>query len=58
MDRVKAGLSPIVLRLLILINSEQFANEIYNIFSMHVGVRQGAVWMLGRMLLLGSSWIQ
>ena len=45
---LKAGLSTIFLRLLIFIYTEQFANvrwndEISSIFSMHNGVRQGAV---------------
>ena len=45
---LKAGLSTIFLRLLIFIYTEQFANvrwngEISTIFSMHNGVRQGAV---------------
>ena len=45
---LKAGLSAIFLRLLIFIYSEQFANvrwngEVSSLFSMHNGVRQGAV---------------
>ena len=45
---LKAGLSPIFLRLLIFIYTEQFANvrwngEVSSVFSMHNGVRQGAV---------------
>ena len=45
---LKAGVSAIFLRLLIFIYSEQFANvrwngEISSIFTMHNGVRQGAV---------------
>ena len=45
---LKAGVSPIFLRLLIFTYSEQFANvrwngEISSVFTMHNGVRQGAV---------------
>ena len=45
---LKAGLSPIFLRLLICIYTEQFANvrwngEISSVFTMHNGVRQGAI---------------
>ena len=45
---LKAGLSPIYLRLLIYIYSEQFANVRWNdqtssAFPMHNGVRQGAI---------------
>ena len=45
---LKAGLSPIFLRLMIFIYTEQFANvrwngEISSVFTMHNGVRQGAI---------------